>query len=88
MMKLFRWLLLLLGLGFLAACGRNGASPAGDTAVSPAETPTSEPEVVPTATDPPLFQTEMPARQLEDGRFYALGNPDAPVTLTDYSDFL
>jgi len=53
-----------------------------DTPISPAPTP--EP---PTATPEPEVDWLASFGRTEDNLMY-LGNPDAPVTLTDYSDFM
>jgi hypothetical protein len=61
----------------LAACGSSRPEEAADA--PPAQTP-------PAATPAPAVDTVAYGRN-ENGTFF-YGAPDAPVTLTDYSDFL
>jgi len=86
----------LLTTLLLAACAPGAVQPppkAAATAVIPAEatavpspiTPTAQPTGAPTPTPTPA--AIIPAGQNPDGAFYR-GDPHAPVTLIEYSDFL
>ena len=80
-------------LGMLGACGGTGAPAAGraPTVVPPSREPTS-----PVATVPALGPVPEATNAAEGGipqgvtaeGYHVLGRPDAPVTLTMYSDFL
>ena len=82
---------LLLNLAFLSllvACGGRAEPPAASTsATAPPVEPTDPPEAV---EQPPTVKVDLaslPAGVTPEGAFY-LGNPDAPVTIDDYSNFL
>jgi hypothetical protein len=101
-MKPIRWRISIVLLSLtLTACG-GVAAPEEAAQAPPAATatntalPTTEPPLAPTATEPPSPAENADATQVDwlasvgrtvDGLMY-LGNPDAPVTLTDYSDFM
>ena len=87
-----RWLLPLLGVVLLAACGPS-VSP------TPLRPPTSVPrteEVSPTAADDPLARPAMTIQAklddgtpvgVTDGGNYFKGSPDAPVVFFEFSDY-
>lgn len=85
-------LVILLGALWLAACG----SPAEPAAAPPAveeppqaaePAPTSAPVEEAAAVTAPFDVYSLPAGVTEEGAFF-IGNPDAPVTMSDYSNFL
>lgn len=80
--RLFPLLLLLV----LAACGAESDAPAVQAPVA-----TNTPAPPPTATNPPPtlapVSDAVSYGQTEEGAFFR-GNPDAGLTITDYSDFL
>jgi hypothetical protein len=82
---------ILLLVALLAACGSGNAPAAGDgspaleaTATARAAQQPATPQ--PTAVVPPGDLVYTSGRN-DDGTYF-LGEPDAPVTLIDYSDFL
>ena len=93
-LKRFSYLGLLIAALIVAACSPQ-AAPEPTAAPEPAATPepTAKP-LPPTATSAPAATTsapiisvgEAPMGFTEDGAPYQ-GNPDAPVTLTEYSDY-
>lgn len=75
MTRKYSWLLVLLVVTMLvAACGPDMATP------TPAAKPEEEVEVQPTAP----AGGELP---VDADDWHALGSPDAPVTIIEYSDF-
>jgi hypothetical protein len=93
MNKRYGWFILLVVVALLvAACGPQFATPtpAGEdlpanTAAPVAETSPSEPSAVAEPTQPELPSAgELP---VDPDDWRALGSPDAPVTMIDYSDF-
>ena len=87
-LKRFSYLGLLIAALMVAAC-----SPQATAEPTATPKPTAEP-LPPTATSAPAATTEGPAVSVgeapmgfnEDGAPYR-GDPDAPVTLTEYSDY-
>lgn len=89
------WLIALLITALLvAACGPTMATPtppdkSGD--VASGDDPTAAPatkaptEASPTQEDKPTAKPQAPATDPDD--WHALGSPDAPVTIVEYSDF-
>ena len=55
-------------------------------AVSPLPTPTEEPAPTPTSEPEPVDWSDTESSTAEG--YYELGNPDAPMLILDYSDFL
>ncbi|MGD8794346.1 MAG: hypothetical protein PVF47_17480 [Anaerolineae bacterium] len=93
MKKGYGWFILLVVVVFLvAACGPQFATPtpAGEdlpanTAAPATETAPSEPSAVAEPTQPePPSTGELP---VDPDDWHALGSPDAPVTMIDFSDF-
>lgn len=87
------WLLPLAGLLLLAAaCGGGAPAPVGGagilegTATARAATAAQEPAAQPTAVIPAGDLAYTTGRNA-DGTYF-IGEPDAPVMLIDYSDFL
>jgi hypothetical protein len=76
MLTKYRWFLSLLLLT-LAACGSAGSEETADAPPAP---------TLPAVTPASAVDTVAYGRN-DDGTF-SYGAPDAPVTLTDYSDFL
>jgi len=81
-----------LALG-LTACANATPAPSAPTIAPTAmpatrapSTPTIAPPTLP-ATPAPSAANVIPQSVTQDG-FFALGNPSAPVTLIDYSDFM
>ncbi|MBC7249562.1 MAG: hypothetical protein H5T62_04695 [Anaerolineae bacterium] len=75
--KHFLYLGLLITALILAACG---PTPTSTVAVTDTPSPTATPE------KPTLGADEVPMGFTEEGAPYR-GNPDAPVTLVEYSEF-
>ena len=88
-----RQLLQLGGMGFstltLAACvGATQPVPLNNTSASTVtNVPTATSAPLPTATDAVALFNGIPHGITAEG-FPYLGNPDAPITMIDYSDFL
>ncbi len=63
-----------------------------DTPAPEAATPTQEstaaPEAAPTEASAAQEPQDWSQNAWQDGDLYVLGNPDAPIRLVDYSDFL
>ena len=83
-----RWMApaLMLAIGLLAACGGAGAAippTAAPTSFAPTTTAAAPAE----AASPPAQADWLQTASLE-GDYFVLGNPDAPVRVLDYSDFL
>ena len=85
-------LVLSLATLWLAACGSPetpaAAPPAVEEPPQAAEpAPTSAPVEEAAAETAPFDVYNLPAGVTEEGAFF-IGNPDAPVTMSDYSNFL
>ncbi|MCL4862445.1 MAG: hypothetical protein KJZ93_23725 [Caldilineaceae bacterium] len=85
----------MAGLGPLG--GGGGRPPPPPTPPTPTVTlaPASEPVAAPTVPEPAPTATPVESGAVDytqvaavEGDFYTLGNPDAPVLLIDFSDFL
>ncbi len=86
MMKQFPVLWALLLSALLIACGGDSAPAPPAVEEAAANPPTAAPvEAAPAAG--PVDLASLPAGVTADGAFY-LGSPDAPVTVSDYSNFL
>ncbi|GEM_PF-1442073 len=57
-------------------------------AAAPTARPTSEPEAAPTEAPAVQETPDWSRNAWLDGDLYVLGNPEAPIRLVDYSDFL
>lgn len=80
-------ILMLLGLGaMLAACGGAGGPGAAGPTASSSGAPAAAGSGAPTAS-PALSLDAIPQGLTPEG-YHVLGRDDAPVTITDYSDFL
>ncbi len=94
-MRLLKRLSGLLIVGLLAACSstmpqsatnpRSGGATRSATTV-PASTRTATPEPTARATDGPVTPS-MASLQLDGERYAALGDPAAPITIVEYSDY-
>ncbi len=91
MCRRFRSLVLLVGVLVLAACGNAERSTSLTPTAPPASAPPSaegQPTATPTAPSNLADKyTDIPQSQTEQG-YYVLGEPDASVVMTHYSDFL
>jgi hypothetical protein len=87
----FRSLVLLVGVLVLAACGNTERSASLTPTAPLASAPPSaegQPSATPTAQNSLAGKyADIPQSQTEQG-YYVLGEPDAPVIMTHYSDFL
>lgn len=94
---------LLLAIGVLAACagGSDGAAPTAAPATLAPAAVNAAPDVVATAAPSEEAAATAPAEAAApaapvdwlrtasvEGDYFVLGNPDAPVRILDYSDFL
>ncbi|MDJ0757300.1 MAG: hypothetical protein QNJ45_27450 [Ardenticatenaceae bacterium] len=86
MKKIIAYLIMLLLMGFVAACGGQG-----ETAAVAVETPELSPELSeenePALTPTKFEKYALPMGQTAEGAFF-IGNEDAPVTMIDYSNYL
>lgn len=80
--------LLFLTAALLLTMACSSSEPAAEATPFPTRPlqPTATASPLPAAPNTAAMDVEM--GRTEDGRFYTLGRPDAPVTFTDYSDFL
>ena len=82
----------LVSLWLIAGCAARPSTPPAPTATpAPASEPvaaTAIPEPVTTATPVESGVVDYTQIATVEGDFYTLGNPDAPVLLINFSDFL
>ncbi len=81
-----------VSLWLIAGCAARPATPPTPTVTL---APASEPVAAPTVPEPAPTATPVESGAVDytqvaavEGDFYTLGNPDAPVLLIDFSDFL
>jgi hypothetical protein len=83
----YGWLIVLVVAALLAsACGPQEVAPTlGEVATAEkAETAVVGEEPTEEADDEPAASTELP---IDEGDWHVLGEPDAPITIVEYSDF-
>jgi len=94
-----KWITLWLCLALLTGCTTGTPTPPPPTAIPPTETPlvAATAATVPTAADTittaitptvAIAQQDWATTTPLEGDYFVLGNPDAPLLLIDYSDFL